>query len=73
VAEMRNSSGNFVDSFRVFCPEALYRRRGGVRSGPRPPHTMLVRARGRPHEHRVRAACGPSPSPLRISGSFREK
>jgi hypothetical protein len=34
---------------------------------------MPVQARGRPREHRVRAAFGPSPSPLRISGSFREK
>jgi hypothetical protein len=25
VAEMRNSSGNFVNSFRVFHPEASYR------------------------------------------------
>jgi hypothetical protein len=31
VAELRNSSGNFADSFRVFRPEALYRRRGVVR------------------------------------------
>jgi hypothetical protein len=39
VAEMGNSSGNFVDSFRVFCPEASYRRRGIVRGLPGPPHT----------------------------------
>jgi hypothetical protein len=38
-AELRNCSGNFADSLRVFRPEALYRRRGVVRSGPRPPHT----------------------------------
>jgi hypothetical protein len=38
-AALRNCSGNFADSFRVFRPEALYRRRGVVRSGPRPPHT----------------------------------
>jgi hypothetical protein len=38
-AELRNSSRNFVDSLRVFRPEASYRRRGVVRSGPRPPHT----------------------------------
>jgi hypothetical protein len=24
-AELRNCSGNFADSFRVFCPEAFYR------------------------------------------------
>jgi hypothetical protein len=38
-AELRNCSGNFNDSPRVFRPEALYRQRGVVRSGPRPPHT----------------------------------
>jgi hypothetical protein len=31
VAELRNSFWKFVDSPRVFHPEALYRRRGGVR------------------------------------------
>jgi hypothetical protein len=72
-AELQNSFWKIADSFRVFRPEALYRRRGGVRSGPRPPHTMPARARGRPREHRVRAAYGPSPSPLQISGSFQEK
>jgi hypothetical protein len=36
---MQNSSGNFIDSFRVFHPEASYRRRGGVRGLPGPPHT----------------------------------
>jgi hypothetical protein len=39
VAELRNYSGNFVDSLRVFCPEASYRRRGVVRGLPGPPHT----------------------------------
>jgi hypothetical protein len=38
-AELRNCSGNFAGSLRVFHPEALYRQRGVVRSGPRPPHT----------------------------------
>jgi hypothetical protein len=38
-AELRNCSGNFADSPRVFHPEASYRRRGIVRSGPRLPHT----------------------------------
>ena len=38
-AVLRNCSGNFAPSLRVFHPEALYRRRGVVRSGPRPPHT----------------------------------
>jgi hypothetical protein len=39
VVALGNCSGNFADSLRVFLPEALYRRRGIVRSGPRPPHT----------------------------------
>jgi hypothetical protein len=40
VAEMQNSSENFIDSPRVFRPEASYRRRGDVRSGARRPHPM---------------------------------
>jgi hypothetical protein len=39
VAEMQNSYRNFVDSPRVFRPEASYRRRGIVRSCLRSPHT----------------------------------
>jgi hypothetical protein len=39
VAELRNCSGNFADSPRVFHPEALYRRRGVVRGLPGAPHT----------------------------------
>ena len=38
-AELRNCSRKIVDSFRVFRPEASYRQRGVIRSGPRPPHT----------------------------------
>jgi hypothetical protein len=38
-AELQNYSGNFADSFRVFRPEALYRRRGIVRGLPGAPHT----------------------------------
>jgi hypothetical protein len=37
-AELRNCFGNFVDSPRVFRPEALYRRRGIVRGQPGSPH-----------------------------------
>jgi hypothetical protein len=33
-AELRNSSGNFADSLRVFRREATYRRRGVVRGRP---------------------------------------
>jgi hypothetical protein len=38
-AALRNCSRNFADSPWVFRPEALYRRRGVVGGGPRPPHT----------------------------------
>jgi hypothetical protein len=38
-AELRNCSGNFADSPRVFYPEALYRRRGIVRGLPGCSHT----------------------------------
>jgi hypothetical protein len=37
--ELRNCFWKFADSPRVFHPEALYRRRGIIRSGPWPPHT----------------------------------
>jgi hypothetical protein len=37
--ELRSCFWKIADSLRVFCPEASYRRRGIVRSGPRPLHT----------------------------------
>jgi hypothetical protein len=37
-AELRNSFSKIADCFRVFRREALYRRRGGVRGLPGPPH-----------------------------------
>jgi hypothetical protein len=40
-AELRNCSGNFTNSFRVFRPEASYRRRGVVRGQPGAPHTRV--------------------------------
>jgi hypothetical protein len=36
---LRNCSGNFAESPRVFRPEALYRQRGVVRGLPGTPHT----------------------------------
>jgi hypothetical protein len=44
-AELRNSFWKIAESFRVFLPEALYRRRGIVRGGARRPHTGLARPR----------------------------
>ena len=58
---------------RFFSSGGLYRRRGDVRGGPRRPHTMVARARGWPRHPSVWAPGGPSPSLLRISGSFRVK
>jgi hypothetical protein len=68
VAEMRNSSGNFVDSPRVFRLEASDRRRGDVRGGPGAPHTRVAWPGPGPCQPYVREACGPSPSSLRMSG-----
>jgi hypothetical protein len=72
-AELRNSFWKIAESFRVFCPEASYRRRGDIRSGARAPHSMAAWPGPWPHEPCVRGPGGPSPTLLRISGSFREK
>jgi hypothetical protein len=42
VAALQNCSGNFADFFRVFRPEASYRRRGVVRGQPGAPHTRSL-------------------------------
>jgi hypothetical protein len=39
VVALRNCSGNFTDSPRVFRPAALYRQRGIVRGLPGHPYT----------------------------------
>jgi hypothetical protein len=72
-AELRNCSGNFADSPRVFCPEALYRQRGVVRGQPGAPHTRVAQLGPGLCQPCVRAACGPSPSSLRMSRCSREK
>jgi hypothetical protein len=69
-AELRNSSGNFADCFRVFRREASYRRRGIIRSGPGWSHHRWARPGLGPRPLMVWLPCGPSPSPLRSSGSF---
>jgi hypothetical protein len=58
---------------RFFPSGGLYRRRGDVRGGPRPPHARAARLGAGPRQPCVRAACGPSPSSLRITGSSRTK
>jgi hypothetical protein len=72
-AAMRNCSGNFADSLRVFRPEASYRRRGVVRGQLGAPHTRVARPGPGPCHLCVRAASGPPPALFRSSGSFREK
>jgi hypothetical protein len=66
-AELRNYSGNFADSPRVFRPEALYRRRGIIRGQPGAPHTRVARPGPGPHHLCVRAASGPLPALFRSS------
>jgi hypothetical protein len=72
-AEMRNSSGNFVDSSRVFRPKASYRRRGVVRALPGHPHTQVAWPGPGPCQPGVWGPHGPTLPPLQFSGSFRAK
>jgi hypothetical protein len=73
VAELRNSSGNLADSFRVFYREAFYRRRGIVRRRPGGSHHRRARPGAGPHPLMVRLAPGPSPALVQSSVLFREK
>jgi hypothetical protein len=73
VAELQNCSRNFIDSLRVFHPEASYRRRGIVRGQPGAPHTRVAWPGPGPCHLCVRVGSGPSPALFRSSGSFREK
>ena len=41
-AELRNSSGEIVDSFRVFEAGGLYRRKGGARGWLSRPHHVVA-------------------------------
>jgi hypothetical protein len=72
-AELRNSFWKIADSFRVFHPEALYRRRGIARGQPGAPHTWVARPGPGPHHPSVRAGPGPSAALFRMSGCSREK
>jgi hypothetical protein len=63
VAELRNSSGNFADCFRVFHREASYRRRGVVRRRLGWSHIGWARPGAGPRPPVVWAASGP----LRLS------
>jgi hypothetical protein len=67
-AELRNCFWKIDDSFRVFCPEASYRRRGVIRGQPGAPHTRVAQPGPGPRHLCVRAASGP----LRLSFGLRE-
>jgi hypothetical protein len=71
--ELRNCSGNFAPSSRVFRPETSYRRRGIVRGQPGAPHTRVARPGPGPCHLCVRAASSPPPALFRSLGSFQEK
>jgi hypothetical protein len=58
---------------RFFPSRGLYRRRGDVRGGTRRPHARVARLGAGPRQPCVSLACGPSPAPLWIFGSFRVK
>jgi hypothetical protein len=58
---------------RFFLSGGLYRRKDDVRGGARLPHTWVARPGVWPRRPYVWGPGGPSPSLLRISGSFRVK
>jgi hypothetical protein len=72
-AELRNYSGNFADSLRVFHPEASYRQRGIVRRRPGAPHNRWARLGPGPRPLIVWPASGPPPALVRSSVLFWEK
>jgi hypothetical protein len=45
-AELQNSFSKITDPFRVFHPEAFYRKKGIVRGGPGWSHHQGARPRG---------------------------
>jgi hypothetical protein len=73
VAELRNCSGNFADSPRVFHPEALYRRRGVVKGLPGRPHNRVAQPGAGLRPLCVWAASVPPPALFRSSVLFQEK
>jgi hypothetical protein len=70
--ELRNPSKNFVDCFRVFRPEALYRHRGSVRGPPGGPHHPLAQPGGGRHPL-VWCPSGPCPALVRSLSFVLEK
>jgi hypothetical protein len=72
-AELRNYSGNFADSSRVFCREAFYRRRGVVRRRPGGSHNRWAWPGAGPRPPVLWAAPGPPLALVRSSILFPEK
>jgi hypothetical protein len=72
-AELQNSFWKFPDSFRVFHPEAFYRRNGIVRGGPGWPNHGWVRLGAVLRTPVVWPASGPPPALIRSLSSVREK
>jgi hypothetical protein len=72
VAALQNCSRKNADCFRVFHREALYRRRGVVRSGLGWSHHRWARPGAGPRPLMVRHPSGPPPALLRSSSFVRE-
>jgi hypothetical protein len=70
---LRNYSGKNADCFRVFRPEAFYRRKGIIRGGPGWSHHQGARPGPGPRPLMVRLAPGPPPALFRSSSFIREK
>jgi hypothetical protein len=68
-AALRNCTGKNADCFRVFHPEASYRRKGDVRGGPGRPHHRWAWPGPGPRPLVVRVPSGPPTAPV-WSSSF---
>jgi hypothetical protein len=71
-AELQYYSRKNADCFRVFRREALYRRRGVVRSGPGGSHHSWARPGAGPRPLMVRLPFGPPPALFRSPSFVRE-
>jgi hypothetical protein len=72
-AELRNSSGNFIDSFMVFHLEASYRQRGVVRRRPGWSQNGWAWPGARPRPPVVWAAPGPPSVTRSVFGTLPGK
>jgi hypothetical protein len=72
-AALQNCSRKNADRFRVFCREALYRWRGGVRGPPGWPHHRWARPGAGPRPLVVSLPSGPPPALFRSLSFVQEK